>query len=132
MALLGEALAQDPQHMDMIEGWIGDENLWVRRAALVAPVYLRRAKFSEEIALDLDRRTLMICEALLDDTEKYIRKAVDWSIRQVIDRHYDLARDWMLAQAVTKPSRTAGTTLKLASRKMKHEDRDRFILSLED
>ena len=131
MALLGQALAEKPRYMDVLESWAEDENFWVRRSALVAPVYLRRAKYSENVALDLDRRTLTICETLLDDHEKYIRKAVDWSVREVIKRHYDLGREWLMAQAEVGPSRTARTTLKLAAKKLTEIDRTAFLVALE-
>jgi 3-methyladenine DNA glycosylase AlkD len=131
-ALLGEALAQDAKYMDLLEGWVDAENIWVRRAALVATVYLRRAKFSPEVALDLDQRTLAMCARLLDDRERYIRKAVDWAIREVVGRHYAQALEWMMAQAAGVPSRTAGTTLKLASKKLSNPDRDAFLVTLGD
>ena len=131
MALLGQALAENPRYMDVLEAWVKEENFWVRRVALVAPVYLRRAKYSEDVALDLDRRTLRICEALLDDQEKYIRKAVDWSVREVIKRRYDLGREWLMAQAASGPSRTARTTLKLAAKKLTEIDRTAFLTALE-
>jgi 3-methyladenine DNA glycosylase AlkD len=70
MALLGQTLAESPRYMDVLGSWVEDENFWVRRAALVAPVYLRRAKYVEDVALDLDRRTLRICKALMNDPEK--------------------------------------------------------------
>ena len=126
-ALLGEALAVDPNYMDVIENWVKDENLWVRRASLVAPVYLRRAKYSEQVMLDLDRRTLAICDTLLNDREKYIRKAVDWSIREVIKRRYDLGREWLFAQADCELSRTARSTLKLAAKKLTEHDQTIFL-----
>ncbi len=130
-ALLGEALARDPRFMDELERMAKDESFWVRRAALVAPIYLRRAKYADDVALQLDRRTLAICAALLDDGEKYIRKAVDWSIREVIKRRYDLGKEWMLAQAAAEPSRTARTTLKLASKKLMEADQAMFLQMLE-
>ena len=126
-ALLGEALARDSRFMDELERMARDENFWVRRAALVASVYLRRAKFAEDVALELDRRTLAMCEALLDDSEKYIRKAVDWSIRETVKRHYDLGKEWLLAQAAAEPSRITRTTLKLASKKLEAVDRVVFL-----
>lgn len=129
-ALLGQALAESPGYMDVLEGWIEDGNFWVRRATLVAPVYLRGAKYAENVALDLDRRTLAICEALLDDQEKYIRRAVDWSVREVIKRHYDLGREWVMTQAAVGPSRTARTTLKLAAKKLTDIDRTAFLVAL--
>ena len=131
-ALLGQALAESPGYMDVLESWVENENFWVRRATLVAPVYLRGAKYAENVALDLDRRTLAICEALLDDQEKYIRKAVDWSVREVIKRHYDLGREWVMTQAVVGPSRTARTTLKLAAKKLTDVDRLAFLAALEE
>ena len=129
-ALLGEALAKDPGYMDVIEDWVEDESLWVRRASLVATVYLRRAKCSEQVALDLDRRTLAICDALLNDQEKYIRKAVDWSVREVVKRHYDLGRKWLFAQADSELTRTARSTLKLAAKKLTEHDQAIFLNSL--
>ena len=129
-ALLGEALAKDPGYMDVIEDWVEDENFWVRRASLVAPVYLRRAKYSEQVMFDLDQRTLAICDARLNDREKYIRKAVDWSVREVIKRRYDLGREWLFAQADSELSRTARSTLKLAAKKLTEHDQAIFLNSL--
>ena len=126
-ALLGEALAQDAGYLDVIEGWVHDDSLWVRRAALVTTVYLRRAKFSPEMALGLDRRTLAMCAVLLDDAEHYVRKAVDWSIREVIGRHYKAAFEWMMLRAADNPTRTARSTLKLASKKLNDTDREAFL-----
>jgi 3-methyladenine DNA glycosylase AlkD len=130
-ALFGRTLAEDSRYMEVLEGWIEDDNFWVRRAALVTPVYLRGAKHAEDEALDLDRRTLAICKALLDDQEKYIRKAVDWSVREVIKRHYELGREWLMAQTAVETSRTARTTLKLAAKKLGEVDRTVFLAALE-
>ncbi len=130
-ALLGQALAEDAMCIDVLETWLDDENFWIRRAALVSPALLRRAKFSEDLAEDLDRRTLAMAAALLDDKEKYIRKAVDWTVREVIKRHYDLGLDWMMVQASSIPSKTARSTLKLARKKLSKEDRENFLQALE-
>ena len=132
MALLGRALAEEPSYMDFIESWVADENLWVRRAALVAPVYLRRAKYDEPLASELDRRTLKICEAMLGDGgEKYIRKAVDWSIRAVITRHYAIARDWLFRMLETSLPQHAYTTLKSAAKKLEPDDLAAFLKTIE-
>jgi 3-methyladenine DNA glycosylase AlkD len=126
MALLGQALAEEPRYMEVLESWIDHENFWFRRAALVAPVYLRRAKFSPEVAMDLNQRTLGMAESLLNDDEKYIRKAVDWTVREVIKRDYDLGFEWLQAQGQLGPSRIAKSTLRLASKKLSEEDQREF------
>lgn len=126
MALLGQALAEDPQYMNTLETWIEHENFWVRRAALVTPVYLRRAKYLPEVAEELDQRTLKMAAYLLNDEEKYIRKAVDWTVREVLKRHYEVGYEWLRLQAKSNLSRIAKSTLRLASKKLTQEDQASF------
>jgi 3-methyladenine DNA glycosylase AlkD len=126
-ATLGEALAKDPGYMDVLETWVDDPNFWIRRAALVAPVLLRRAKYPDEIALDLDKRTLAMSKRLINDPEKYIRKAIDWTIREVIRRRYELGRDWLFEMASQSAPGIARSTLKLASKKLSPDDQQHFL-----
>jgi 3-methyladenine DNA glycosylase AlkD len=130
-ALLGQALAEDPDYMDQLETWIDDNNFWVRRAALVSTVILRRAKYSKEVAEGLDQRTLRMCAVLLDDGEKYVRKAVDWTIREVIKRHSALAFTWMVGQAQSGLGAIGRSTLKLSAKKLNEVDQQRFLTALE-
>jgi 3-methyladenine DNA glycosylase AlkD len=130
-ALLGQALAEDPCYMDELESWIEDENFWVRRAALVSTVLLRRAKYAEPLATELDERALGMCARLLDDREHYIRKAVDWTVREVIKRHEDLAYNWMLDQAAGGMSSIGHSTLKLASKKLPPQRQKTFLKAVE-
>jgi len=130
MALLGQALAEDPQYMNTLETWVEHENFWTRRAALVAPVYLRRAKYLPEVTDDLDRRTLEMAARLLNDEEKYIRKAVDWTVREVLKRNYEMGFEWLKIQTQSNPSRIARSTLRLASKKLAVEDQTSFLTLL--
>ena len=129
-ALLGQALAEDPHYMDQLETWIDDDNFWIRRAALVSTVILRRAKYSEAAAEGLDQRTLRMCAILLEDGEKYIRKAVDWTVREVIKRHYALAFTWMVEQAQAGPGAVGRSTLKLSAKKLSETDQQYFLAAL--
>jgi 3-methyladenine DNA glycosylase AlkD len=130
-ALLGQALAEDPGYLDQLESWIDDDNFWVRRAALVSTVLLRRAKYDEPLASDLDGRALAMCAQLLDDNEHYIRKAVDWTVREVIKRHEDLAAEWMLTQASQGLSSVGRSTLKLAAKKLPAKRQKEFLRAVE-
>ncbi len=130
-ALLGQALAEDPGYMDTLESWIDDANFWVRRAALVSTVLLRRAKYDEPLASELDGRALAMCAQLLDDKEHYIRKAVDWTVREVIKRHEDLAYEWMLVQASRGLSSVGRSTLKLAANKLPTVKQKEFLGAIE-
>lgn len=131
MAMFGRVIIESPSVMDELERWTQDPNLWVRRAALVTTVYLRNGKFDDEEATDLDARALAMCAALLDDDQKYIRKAVDWTIRAVIARHDQLAYIWMMEQSTPGLTSTGRTTLKLASKKLSEQNREAFLEKLE-
>ena len=131
MALLGQALAEDPHYMDVLETWLQDENIWMRRAALVATIYLRRAKYGPDVAQDLDRRALAMAGSLLEDDEKYIRKAVDWAVREVLKRHYGIGLAWMRRQARMEPSKIAKSTIRMASKKLAEGDQEAILRLLE-
>ncbi len=131
MAMFGRVVVEDPSVMDELERWIEDPNFWVRRAALVTTVYLRNGKFDDDQAAELDARTLAMCAALLDDDEKYIRKAVDWAVRAVIARHEQLAFNWMVEQPTRGLTSRGRSTLKLASKKLNDDNRAAFLEKLE-
>jgi 3-methyladenine DNA glycosylase AlkD len=127
MGLLGQALVEDPQYMDVLETWVGESNLWIRRAALASTVTLRRFKGDVVTKRVLNERALEICLRLLDDSEHYVRKAVDWAIREGIRRDYALGRDWLMERGVGELSSIARSTLKKSAKKLKPADQDRFL-----
>ena len=129
-ALSGQALAEDAVYMDQLETWAGNDDFWVRRVAIVSTVLLRRARFDAALAQSLDERTLKICERLLDDQEKYIRKAVDWALRELIKRSYELGRQFLMEKAALSPDYPARATLKLAAKKLTPVDQKRFLAVL--
>jgi 3-methyladenine DNA glycosylase AlkD len=131
-ALLGVALSQDPVYMDDLEEWVTEEDFWVRRAALVTTVYLRKARFDESLAQRMDQRALELCNRLLEDPEKYVRKAVDWAVRETIKRNYDLGFQWMMAQAEEPLTPIARSTLKLSSKKLTDADQRQFLSLIEN
>jgi 3-methyladenine DNA glycosylase AlkD len=73
-----------------------------------------------------------MCESLLYDDEKYIRKAVDWGVREVLRRNYNLARDWMIERATEGLEQPALSSLKLAAKKLDEADRNDFFRMIEE
>ena len=131
MSLQGIAICQEPGYMEAVEKWATDQNFWIRRAALVTTTRLRNAKIPDDVRQDLDRRTLALCRALLYDEEKYIRKAVDWTVREVLRRNYPLARAWMMERAKEGLQQPALSTLKLAAKKLEEGDQKTFLREIE-
>jgi 3-methyladenine DNA glycosylase AlkD len=124
-------LAEDAQFMDILETWTRADNFWVRRAALASTVVLRRANYDPAIMRLLNQRTLGICLALLDDEEHYVRKAVDWAVREVIGRDYESGKRWLMERAGAELSGVAYSTLKKSAKKLTPEDQEQFLQKLE-
>ena len=72
-----------------------------------------------------------MCYALLLDQEHYVRKAVDWTIREILKRRYDLARDWLFRRSKEKLPARAQTVLKWSAKKLTDADREQFMAALE-
>ena len=72
---VGPVLAAHPQESTLMRHWAVDENLWLRRTAILVQLHF---------AADTDRRLLIDCiEPNLADREFFIRKAIGWALRQV-------------------------------------------------
>ena len=72
--ILGALIKQFPElqvHMDI---WIQDQNMWIRRAALI-----HQLSFKKETD---DQRLFSYCSATLHEKEFFIRKAIGWALRQ--------------------------------------------------
>jgi 3-methyladenine DNA glycosylase AlkD len=127
MGLLGQALAEDPVYMQTLEHWVDDPNVWIRRAALASTVVLRRSKADPTKLKALNQRTLDICLSLLDDDEHYVRKAVDWAVREVIRRDYELGKQWLMERAKGELSAVSRSTLKKSAKKLSPDDQEHFL-----
>lgn len=89
---VGDLVAAHPAEMSfVVRTWSADEDLWVRRLAIIAQLGRRE---------DLDRPLLAdVIIPNLADTEFFIRKAIGWALR-------DAARsdpEWVRAFVATHP-----------------------------
>ena len=58
----------------VVDTWIGDENMWLRRAAIIGQV---GAKESTDVG-----RLFRFCLARAHESEFFIRKAIGWALRE--------------------------------------------------
>jgi 3-methyladenine DNA glycosylase AlkD len=88
----------------VVRGWATDEDLWLRRTAVIAQLGRREST-------DLDLLTHAI-EANLDDRSFWLRKAIGWALR-------DYARtdpDWVRSRVETYGDRLSGLSRREATR----------------
>jgi len=88
----------------VLDRWAVDDDFWIRRAALLALlVPLRRGDGDFE-------RFGRYADAMLDDKEFFVRKAIGWVLRDTARKQPELVYGWILPRA----SRASGVTVREA------------------
>lgn len=87
-----------------LDRWASDDDFWIRRAAMLALLKpLRRG------GGDFDRFG-RYADAMLEEREFFIRKAIGWILRETSKERPDLVYDWLLPRA----ARASGVTVREA------------------
>jgi 3-methyladenine DNA glycosylase AlkD len=102
----------------MLDRWAADPDFWVRRSALLA--WLRPLR--EGASLD---RFLSYADAMLDEREFFIRKAIGWILRDVGRRRPEPVVDWL----APRTHRAAGVTIREATKYLPPAERERLMLA---
>jgi 3-methyladenine DNA glycosylase AlkD len=93
-----------------------DDDFWIRRSALLALLSgLRRGEGDFE-------RFSRYADAMLDEKEFFIRKAIGWVLRDTGRKRPKLVRDWLAPRL----ARVSGVTLREAVKPLSAEDRELF------
>jgi 3-methyladenine DNA glycosylase AlkD len=80
LAMVGSrCLLADPRRLDVVETWVNNPHLWTRRAALVFTLPWTKNDRDPE-------RMLAWADALADDSEWFIQKAIGWWLRELSKR----------------------------------------------
>ena len=91
----GRRLIADPARLDQVEGWITHPNMWTRRAALVMTLPWTRLPNPKPADVAVRHRILGWAEALADDRDWFIQKAIGWWLRDLSKHDSGLTQDWI-------------------------------------
>ncbi len=98
---------------DVLDRWAVDDDFWIRRSALLAQLIpLRQGRG------DFDRFA-RYADAMLEEKEFFIRKAIGWVLRDTGKLRPELVFAWLLPRA----SRASGVTLREAVKYLGEADR---------
>jgi 3-methyladenine DNA glycosylase AlkD len=114
--VVGRIALREPSAWDRIDGWAGDEDFWVRRAALLALLPGVRAGEA-----DLPRFE-RYAAAMLGEKEFFIRKATGWVAREISKR--DPA--WVAAWTARHAREMSGVTFREAVRRLPEQEATRL------
>lgn len=112
--VVGGLVETHPELTDVLDRWATDHDFWLRRSALLALlVPLRQGRG------DFDRFG-RYADAMLDEREFFIRKAIGWVLRDTARKRPDLVYEWLLPRA----SRASAVTLREARKPLSEAQRD--------
>ncbi len=114
--LTGSLVCVHPEAVSRLDRWSTDPDFWVRRSALLAMMEpLRHGADFERFGAYAD--------AMLDEREFFIRKAIGWVLRETGKRRPAEVYRWLLPRA----KRASGVTLREAVKYLDAADRDLIL-----
>jgi 3-methyladenine DNA glycosylase AlkD len=114
--VLGSLALRDPGLGEALGAWARDEDFWVRRAALLSCLRPLRHGHPEE-------RFFLYAEAMLEEREFFIRKAIGWVLREVGKRDPDRVYGWLAPRA----HRASGVTVREAVKYLEPGQREELL-----
>lgn len=88
-------LVAQPSRVEAVEVWVGSDQMWTRRAALVITLPWARVRSPSAGDLAIRERVLGWCEALVPDQAWFIQKAIGWWLRELSSRDPDRVRAFL-------------------------------------
>lgn len=103
----------------MLRRWGADDDFWMRRSALLAHLQTlgRHGQFHGW------GRFCELADAMLDEREFFIRKAIGWVLREAGKRRPELVVDFLAPRV----ARASGVTVREAVRYLEPDDRDALL-----
>lgn len=112
----GDIRAADPSVESTLDTWARDSDFWVRRASLLAE--LRPLREGAPLEPFLRR-----ADAMLEEREFFIRKAIGWVLREVGKRRPADVVAWLSPRT----ARASGVTMREAVRHLPPDDAERLM-----
>jgi 3-methyladenine DNA glycosylase AlkD len=109
----GRLLVAHPEAAPAVDEWAADEDFWVRRAALLSQIEPLRAGATFE-------RFGRYADAMLEEREFFIRKAIGWALREAGKTRPDEVYEWLVPRA----ARASGVTMREAVKPLSERQRE--------
>ncbi len=102
-----------------LDRWSTDRDFWVRRSSLLAYLLPLRKTADQQVFA----RFAAYADAMLDEREFFIRKAIGWVLREVSKVSPEVVVSWLLPRA----HRASGVTLREALKYLSEADRTMLL-----
>ena len=120
--VVGDLVERHPELETTLDRWSTDEDFWLRRSALLAHlVPLRDGGGDFE-------RFARYADAMLEEKEFFVRKAIGWVLRDTARRRPGLVADWV----GPRTHRMSGVTIREAVKRLPSEQADAFMAAYKE
>jgi 3-methyladenine DNA glycosylase AlkD len=120
--VVGRLVERYPELTAVLDRWAADRDLWLRRSAMLALLIpLRQGRG------DFDRFG-RYADAMLDEGEFFVRKAIGWVLRDTGRKRPDLVYEWLLPRA----ARASGVTIREAVKPLTEGQRAAIVAARTD
>ena len=109
IVITGPLVERLPELRRVIDRWAVDDDFWLRRSAMLAllrPLRRGNGDFT---------RFARYAEAMLDEREFFIRKAIGWILRETAKKRPDLVYQWLLPRGAVASGVTVREAVKYLS-----------------
>lgn len=119
--VIGELLVRHPGAAPRLDRWAADSDFWVRRASLLAQLVPlnKGAPFA---------RFARYADAMLEEREFFVRKAIGWVLRETGKRRSDEVFEWLAPRA----HRASGVTMREAVKYLEPDQRATLLDAYEE
>ncbi|HEY6378980.1 MAG TPA: DNA alkylation repair protein [Candidatus Dormibacteraeota bacterium] len=114
----GKLLVRHPRAAPKLDLWAADEDFWVRRAALLAMLKPLKNGVPFE-------RFAGYADAMLDETQFFVRKAIGWVLRDVGKSRGQEVFEWL----APRTQRASGVTVREAVKYLAPDQRSELLLA---
>jgi 3-methyladenine DNA glycosylase AlkD len=109
IVIVGPLVERSPELRRVIDRWAVDDDFWLRRSAMLALLRpLRRGEGDFT-------RFARYAEAMLDEREFFIRKAIGWVLRETAKKRPELVYRWLLPRCAVASGVTVREAVKYLS-----------------
>jgi 3-methyladenine DNA glycosylase AlkD len=120
--VVGAILAASPAEVTpVLDRWSRDPDFWIRRSSLLAELVPLKA--GADLGPFLRR-----ADAMLDEKEFFVRKAIGWVLRDVSKRRPAEVVAWI----APRTERASGVTMREVVRHLPPPDRDRLMMAYKE
>jgi 3-methyladenine DNA glycosylase AlkD len=116
-SVAGPLVERYPELGDVLDTWAADDDFWIRRSAMLALLKPLRAGGGDFA------RFARYADALLEEKEFFIRKAIGWVLRDTSRKRPALVADWV----GPRTDRMSGVTIREAIKRLPPDQAADFL-----